>query len=97
MMIPTDKDTIDALIVGAGHNGLTCAAYLAAAGLKVVVLEKNDVVGGGRGDGGVSSRLPQLGRFLHRQPAQPEGYRRPRARKARPAHRAPAGGELLAR
>ncbi len=46
MMIPTDKDTIDALIVGAGHNGLTCAAYLAAAGLKVVVLEKNDVVGG---------------------------------------------------
>ena len=38
--------SIDVVIIGAGHNGLTCAAYLAAAGLKVVVLEKNHVVGG---------------------------------------------------
>jgi len=37
---------LDALIVGAGHNGLTCAAYLAAAGLKVRVLERRGVVGG---------------------------------------------------
>src|SRR5271170_7745151 len=36
----------DALIVGAGHNGLVCAAYLAAAGLKVTVLERRGVVGG---------------------------------------------------
>jgi phytoene dehydrogenase-like protein len=36
----------DALIVGAGHNGLVCAAYLAAAGLKVTVLERRAVVGG---------------------------------------------------
>src|SRR5262245_39351923 len=36
----------DVLIIGGGHNGLVCAAYLAAAGLRVVVLEKNDVVGG---------------------------------------------------
>jgi phytoene dehydrogenase-like protein len=43
---PVAKDRIDVLIVGAGHNGLTCAAYLAAAGLSVIVLEKNDVVGG---------------------------------------------------
>src|SRR5262250_1470137 len=36
----------DALIIGGGHNGLTCAAYLAAAGLRVAVLERRPVVGG---------------------------------------------------
>ncbi|KRG44665.1 FAD-dependent oxidoreductase [Stenotrophomonas panacihumi] len=40
------KTAYDALIIGAGHNGLTCAAYLAAAGRKVLVLEKREVVGG---------------------------------------------------
>ena len=38
--------TCDALIIGGGHNGLVCAAYLAAAGLKVIVLERRHVVGG---------------------------------------------------
>ena len=36
----------DALIIGGGHNGLVCAAYLAGAGLKVTVLERRHVVGG---------------------------------------------------
>ena len=36
----------DALIIGGGHNGLVCAAYLAAAGLTVTVLERRAVVGG---------------------------------------------------
>src|ERR687893_2397280 len=36
----------DAVIIGAGHNGLVCAFYLAAAGLKVRVLERRGVVGG---------------------------------------------------
>ena len=36
----------DAIIVGAGHNGLTCGAYLAGAGLKTLVLERRDVIGG---------------------------------------------------
>ena len=36
----------DALIIGGGHNGLTCAAYLAKAGLRVRVLERRHVVGG---------------------------------------------------
>ncbi len=36
----------DIVIIGGGHNGLTCAAYLAAAGLKVLVLERRSIVGG---------------------------------------------------
>lgn len=36
----------DAIIIGAGHNGLTNAAYLAKAGLDVLVVEKNDYIGG---------------------------------------------------
>ena len=36
----------DAIIIGAGHNGLTNAAYLAKAGLNVVVVEKNEYIGG---------------------------------------------------
>lgn len=36
----------DVLIIGAGHNGLTCAAYLAMAGLRVKVVERRKVVGG---------------------------------------------------
>ncbi len=36
----------DALIIGAGHNGLVCGAYLAKAGLKVCALERRPVIGG---------------------------------------------------
>jgi phytoene dehydrogenase-like protein len=38
--------TADVVIIGAGHNGLVCACYLAKAGLKVKVLERRGVVGG---------------------------------------------------
>ncbi len=37
---------MDALIIGAGHNGLVTAGYLARAGLKVLVLENRELVGG---------------------------------------------------
>jgi len=36
----------DAIIIGAGHNGLTCAAYLAMNGLMVKIVERREVVGG---------------------------------------------------
>ncbi|MBJ6983410.1 NAD(P)/FAD-dependent oxidoreductase [Luteimonas sp. MC1750] len=38
--------TDDVIIIGGGHNGLVCAAYLAGAGLKVRVLERRGIVGG---------------------------------------------------
>ena len=37
---------LDAIVIGAGHNGLTCAAYLGMAGLSVRVVERRGVVGG---------------------------------------------------
>jgi phytoene dehydrogenase-like protein len=39
-------NTYDVVIIGGGHNGLTCACYLAAAGLTVSVLERRAIVGG---------------------------------------------------
>ncbi len=38
--------TYDAIVIGAGHNGLVTACYLAKAGLKTLVVEKNDWIGG---------------------------------------------------
>src|SRR6266404_3831535 len=40
------KSRYDVVILGAGHNGLVAAAYLARAGLSVLLLEKNDYIGG---------------------------------------------------
>jgi phytoene dehydrogenase-like protein len=44
--MPSGAGTCDVVIIGGGHNGLTCACYLAAAGLSVKVLERRGVVGG---------------------------------------------------
>jgi len=42
----SSTQTHDAIIIGGGHNGLVCAAYLGMAGLKVKVLERRAVLGG---------------------------------------------------
>src|SRR5690606_15552061 len=42
----TGAGSYDAIIIGAGHNGLIAGAYLARAGKKVLVLERRDIVGG---------------------------------------------------
>jgi phytoene dehydrogenase-like protein len=41
------SDSFDIIAIGSGHNGLVAAAYLAAAGKKVLVLERNAWFGGG--------------------------------------------------
>lgn len=44
--MPAMAKRYDAIIIGAGHNGLICSAYLAQAGLDVLVLERRHLVGG---------------------------------------------------
>ena len=53
----------DGVVIGAGHNGLTLAAYLARAGLRIVVLERNDRIGGGCSTD--DERLPGFRLNLH--------------------------------
>ena len=45
-MTAAGTSSYDAIVIGGGHNGLTCAAYLAKAGRKTLVLERRHVLGG---------------------------------------------------
>src|SRR5437667_5929541 len=46
MSTSTIRSKYDVAILGAGHNGLVAASYLGRAGLSVILLEKNDYIGG---------------------------------------------------
>ena len=64
----------DDIIIGAGHNGLTAAAYLARAGRSVLVLERDDHVGGAavsaRAFAGVDARLSRYSYLVSLLPRQ---------------------------
>ena len=50
------SEQVDAIIIGAGHNGLAAAAFLARNRVRVLVLEKNDYVGGMAGSREILTR-----------------------------------------
>ena len=57
---PSLPESADVVVVGAGHNGLVCAGYLAAAGLQVLVLEGRAMIGGN-----TSTEASTVPGFLH--------------------------------
>lgn len=69
----TTRDHYDVIIVGAGHNGLTAAAYLARAGLSVLVLERLDHVGGAAISAPAFTGVPtRLSRYSYLVSVMPE-------------------------
>jgi phytoene dehydrogenase-like protein len=68
-----DKASYDVVVVGAGHNGLTAAGYLARAGLSVLVLERLDHVGGAAVSARTFPGLPaELSRYSYLVSLLPE-------------------------
>ena len=62
------KSRYDVVILGAGHNGLVTATYLGRAGLSVLLLEKNDYIGGATTSQKVFRDYDaRLSRFVSRQ------------------------------
>ncbi len=84
-MSATKRASYDAIVVGAGHNGLTAAAYLARAGLSTLVLERRAIVGGACVTEEIAPGLPGLHDVVHREHAAARGDPGPRPRRPRPA------------
>ena len=59
----------DAIVIGGGHNGLVAAAYLGKAGLRTLVLERRDTVGGAAGTSQLAPGVARPDAGPHRRPA----------------------------
>lgn len=69
----TDRSSYDVVVVGGGHNGLTAAAYLARAGLSVLVLERLGHTGGAAVSAQAFSGHPaRLSRYAYLVSMMPE-------------------------
>ena len=96
-ILETDMNETDVVIIGAGHNGLTCAAYLATAGLRVHVVERRKVVGGAAVTEEFHPGFRNSVAAYTVSLLNPEGDRRSQAGRARPADRRAPRAEFSAR
>ena len=74
------QSNFDVIVIGSGHNGLVCGAYLAKAGLKTLVLERRDIVGGAAVTEEFAPGIPRLALLLRDEPAASAGHPRSGAR-----------------
>ena len=63
----TGAATWDAIVIGGGHNGLVCAAYLARGGLRTLLLERRPRVGGAAATAELAPGV-RVPRFAHGRP-----------------------------
>ena len=59
-------ETYDAIVIGGGHNGLTAAYYLASSGLRTLVLERREIIGGACVTEEIDAGVSRLDHLVHR-------------------------------
>ncbi len=87
---------LDVIVIGAGHNGLVCAAYLGMAGLRVRVLERRAVIGGACVTEEICPGFRNSTAAYAVSLLQPKVIRDLRLARAWPAHRRAPGAEFPA-